>query len=83
MGISQLKVTHEEKDLGVLFHNKTSFVSYISGKIIKANSVMGLVRKIFLYIDARLFKLFKSIIRPHVEYTNQLWYSHTKKHTSY
>ena len=81
MGTRQLKITHEEKDLGVLFDDKLSFDSHISAKINKANSVMGVVRRTFQCLDTRLFKqLFKSLIRPHVEYANQVWYPHTKKH---
>ena len=69
-----LKNVQEEKDLGVIVDEKLSFKSHISSKISKANSMIHIVKNSFKYLDAAMFKLlFKSIIRPHLEYASPVW----------
>ena len=74
----RLKVKDVEKDLGVFIDSNLSFEEHISFKVKKANSLMGLIRRSFDYIDKDVFRLlFSSIVRPHLEYvligTHQLF----------
>ena len=70
-----------ERDLGVIIDSSLSFDEHVSAKIRKANSIMGLIRKTFTYLDKRTFLLlFKSLVRPHLEYNNQLWMPYLKRH---
>ena len=58
-----------EKDLGIKFDAKLSFEQHINDKVNKANQMMGLVRRSFIYLDKENFRwLYKAIVRPHVEY---------------
>ena len=53
----------------------------MSEKINKANSLMGIIRRTFDHMDEQCFsKIFKSLIRPHIEYANKIWSPHLKKH---
>ncbi len=41
----------EENDLGICFDNTLEFDKRINSKINKANSISGLIRRIFQYLD--------------------------------
>lgn len=70
-----------EKDVGVIIDNKLSFDQHISEKVNKANSVMGVIRGSFTCMDRTTFKLlYTSLVRPHLEYANQVWNPYLKKH---
>ena len=46
----------------------------------KSNSILGLIRQSFDYIDKEIFKTsFKSLVRPHLEYGNIIWASYYKR----
>jgi hypothetical protein len=50
-------------------------------KINKSNSIMGLIRRTFTYIDTPTFlMLYKALVRPHLEYANSVWNPYKKKH---
>ena len=66
-----------EKDLGV--HISTDLKSKVHiGKITaKANSILGLIRSTFRFLDVNMMKsLYLSLIRPHLEYAAQIWSPH-------
>ena len=47
----------------------------------KANSMMGIIRCTFEYLDDMCFSVFfKSLVRPRIEYTNKVWSSYIMKH---
>jgi hypothetical protein len=76
-----LKDTTSEKDLGVTIESTLSFDSHIASKISKANSLAGLIRRSFEYLNKDIFKkLFTSIVRPHLEYADAIWNPFMKKH---
>ena len=69
-----LEISVEEKDLGVLIDSKLSFEQHIASKVNKANSLVGLIRRSFEFLDGDMFRrLFTSIVRPHLEYANAVW----------
>ena len=50
-------------------------------KINKANSMMGIIRRTFEYLDDKCFStVFKSLVRPHIEYANEVWSPYLMKH---
>lgn len=70
-----LKETHQEKDVGVTFTNNLNFDVHINNAASKANQMVGLIRRSFNFLDKNMFlKLFKSIVRPHLEYANVVWH---------
>ena len=48
----------------------------------KANRIVDLIRRTFIHLDEAIFtQLFKSLVRPHLEYSNATWYPYKKKNT--
>ena len=75
-----LEYTDTEKDLGVIIDNKLTFDDHIQSKINTANRIMGLIRRSFTFLDSDSFKkLFKAMVRPHIEFSNTVWHPRTKK----
>ena len=70
----ELQKVTEEKDLGVIVDENLNFRKHISGKIAKANSLVFLIKHTFKHLNADMFKmLFKSLVRPHLEYASTVW----------
>lgn len=77
----ELEHVFEEKDLGVIIDSELKFEEHIADKVKKANSLVGIIRRSFSYLDGELFKtLFTSFVRPHLEYNQAVWSPHLKKH---
>ena len=69
-----------EKDLGLAVDTRLTFEKHISDKVNKANQMMGLVRRSFIFMDHDNFRwLYKAIVRPHLEYINSVWSPMRKK----
>ena len=69
------------KDLGVLFNNKLKFDEHIAKITSSANSKLGVIKYVLHNIDKEGFLvLFKSIVRPILEYGSSIWYPYLKKH---
>ena len=67
----------EEKDLGVIFDDSLKFDLHINCVVKKANSLLGLIRRNFQFIDKGIFnKLYKALVRPHLEYGQIIWSPH-------
>ena len=74
-----MKNVSEEKDLGVIVDEDMNFKNHISSKISKANSMIFLIKNCFKYLDSEMFKtLYKTLIRPHLEYASPVWSPITK-----
>ena len=75
-----MKKVSNEKDLGVTIDDKLNFKLHISQKISKANSMIFLIKHYFHFLDAEMFKhLYKSLVRPHIEYASPVWSPITKE----
>ncbi|XP_069128902.1 uncharacterized protein [Argopecten irradians] len=67
------KITNE-KDLGVTVDTNLDFRTHIQNSISKANSVLGIIKRAFTFLDEPMFKqLFKALVRPHLEYAASAW----------
>ena len=76
-----LAYAEAEKDIGVTIDDKLSFDKHISERVNNAKSIMGLVRRTMEYLDNTTFKLlYTALVRPHLEYANQVWPPHLVKH---
>ena len=64
------------KDLGVTFYPKLNFSHHICEIAHKATRILGILRQTFLLLDIRktFILLYISLIRPHLEYANVIWY---------
>ena len=72
---TEIATNDTEKDLGVIFDTTLKFDHHITNSINKANKMLGIIRRCFKYLDNESFLyLYKSIVRPHLEYGNIIWY---------
>ena len=75
-----ISVGDEEKDLGVIFDNSLTFDVHIQKAISKANQMVGIIKRSFSYLDKEIFlKLYKAMVRPHLEYGNLIWHPYLKR----
>ena len=71
---SDIQTCEHETDLGVTFDTHLNFNKHIELAIGKANRMLGLIRRTFNYLNKDVFiKLYKSLVRPHLEYGNIIW----------
>jgi hypothetical protein len=78
--IVEISKCTEEKDLGVTFDNLLLFDSHINRVITKACQLLGIINRSFKFLETDGFlMLYKSIIRPHLEYGNGVWYPFLKR----
>ncbi|XP_072043174.1 uncharacterized protein [Amphiura filiformis] len=68
-----LDVFQEEKYLGVKFDPTLTFSKHVAMVVKKANSMVGIIRT-FDFIDEDMLRtLYKTMVRPHLEYANCIW----------
>lgn len=69
-----LERTYVEKDLGVHVDEQLSFKEHVVNQVNKANRALGALKHTFKFMDKYSFKyLYKSLIRPHLEYASVAW----------
>lgn len=74
MGDTLLPDVESEKDLGVLFSKSLEWSDQIMSCIKKANTCVAWVTRTLISRDSDvMLKIYKSMIRPHLEYCVQLW----------
>ena len=72
--VHNLEHLTEFKDLGVLFDDKLTFSSHCHERINKAYSILGIIKRNFMYLSADAFVLlYKSMVRSRIEYANSVW----------
>ena len=70
----------EEKDLGVLLSDDLKVSSQCVKVAKTANQVLGMIKRTFTYKTlGNLLQLYKSLVRPHLEYCMQVWCPYLKK----
>jgi len=75
-----LEKINEIKDLGVIFDSKLKFSAHINEKVNKAFSVLGIINRNFKYMEKNTFiLLYKSMVRPHLEFANLVWSPYRKE----
>lgn len=69
-----------EKDLGVTFDCDLNFNQHITNIVNKAQSCLGLIYRSFECLDREMFlHLYKSLVRPILEYGSSVWSPFLKK----
>ena len=80
MGCQHLKVVREERDLGVIITNDLKVEAQCSAACVKANRMLGLIKRTLVNRSpAILTTLYKSLVRPHLEYSTAAWSPHYAK----
>ena len=69
-----LSESNAEKDLGVIVDNKLNYGNHISQATGKANRTLGVLRRSFDHLSDKTFiQLYKSLVRPMLEYGHSIW----------
>ena len=78
-----LESVSSERDLGVIIQNDFK-VSEQCSKVVKtANKILGMINRSFTFkTKDNILQLYKSLVRPHVEYCIQVWRPHLVKDIS-
>ena len=77
---NNLAVSSEERDLGVIVSESFKFGNHVAKIAAKANSIVGRINRTFMYMDVDMFKtIYKTLVRPHLEYAVQSWSPFLKK----
>ncbi|XP_076443974.1 uncharacterized protein LOC143282259 [Babylonia areolata] len=77
--IIKLEEHEVEKDLGVFVDSKLTFKEHVAKTTAKANTVVGIIRRTFDFLDDNLFmNLYKSLVRPILEYGHSVYQPYHK-----
>ena len=75
-----LKVTTEEKDLGVIMHSSLKPSRQCAEAAKKANRILGMIKRTVVSREKDvIIRLYKTLVRPHLEYCVQAWCPFLKK----
>ena len=81
MGGEKLMMTESEKDLCVVIHSTLKPAAHIANYVKKANQMLWMIQRTTTYKNKRILLLmYKSLVRPHLEYTVQAWFPHQLGH---
>ena len=76
----ELTTVQEEKDLGCIIRDDLKQSSNIKHHVSKANQLLGMIRRTFTYLPKESFLLlYKTYVRPRLEYCQQAFYPYLKK----
>ena len=71
---------HELKDLGVIVSDDLKWDKQCVAVVKNANKLLGMIKRNFIdRFKATILALYKSLIRPHLEYCIQVWNPHLAK----
>ena len=71
---SQLEGVDSIKDLGVTFDVNLKFTGHVNEKVNKAYGMLGIIKRNFGNMSRNcLVMLYKSMVRSHLEYANNVW----------
>ena len=74
MGNHKLEVVHQEKDLGVVISNDLKVSQQCQQAYSKASRILGHINRTIEYRHTDiLLRLYKSLVRPHLEYSISAW----------
>ena len=80
IGNKELSVIEKEKDLGVVVQDNLKAEGQVEQAVLKANRVLGMVNRSFVNKDREVIvRIYKALIRPHLEYGVQAWRPYLEK----
>ena len=72
--------SEEERDLGVIVQSNLKVSSQCAKVVKTANKILGFIKRTFVTRDVNTIRsLYKSLVRPHLEYCVQAWRPWLKK----
>ena len=64
----------------MIFDENLLFDSHIQSIINKLNQMIGIIRRIFTYLNRSIFlHLYKALVRPQREYGHEIWFPRLKR----
>ena len=76
-GHHSLDTISKEKDLGVHIDHQLKFHDHTATAVSKANQILAVIRSSFENLDDDMLpRLYKTLVRPHLEYGNLIWGPH-------
>jgi hypothetical protein len=70
----------EERDLGIIIQNDLKCAKHCAKVVKQANRTLGMTKRSFTYLNQQtVVILYKSLVRPHLEYCVQAWRPHLQK----
>jgi len=80
LGGKLLEEVNEEHDLGVIVSADLKVSSQCAKVVKTANKILGMISRTFtLRSKDVILQLYKSLVRPHLEYCIQAWRPHLQK----
>ena len=80
MGDTVLNTTVKEKDLGLTISADKKVSEHCAIAAAKGNQILGLIRRNIVYKEKELIiPLYKTIVKPHLQYCIQAWRPYRKK----
>lgn len=80
LGGQVLAVAEEEKDLGVLVSSDLKVASQCAKAASSANRMLGVISRSFCCKSIEItLRLYKALVRPHLDYCVQVWRPHYQK----
>src|SRR6218665_3762761 len=80
MGGKVLKAREEERNLGVIMHRIAKPSRQCAEASKKANSTLGMIRRTIVTRNTdTILRLYKSLVRPQLEYCIQVWSPYLKQ----
>jgi ribonuclease P/MRP protein subunit RPP40 len=80
MGINKLNKSTQEKDLGIIIDKSGKSSEQCIMAVKKANCMLGMIKRNIKFKDKNVIvKLYKSLVRPRLEYCVQAWSPYLKK----
>lgn len=74
MGDNPIETSHVEKDLGVIITDTLNVTEQCVKASNKANAMLGMINRAIKYKTKEVVvKLYKSLVRPHLDYCIQAW----------
>ena len=74
MGEANITAVDKERDLGIIIDDGLKFHEQTAAAVCRANRVLGIIRHAFSTLDIKtLPMLFRTMVRPHLEYANSVW----------
>ena len=65
--------------LGIIIDNKLNLKDHINSKINKTNSMLGIIKRNFKYLEKFTFNMLcKNLVRNHLEYVSRIWHLNKK-----
>ena len=76
----QLECVSDEKDLGVIISEDLQCEKQRSEAVKKENRILGMIKRSFIDRSKEtIIPLYKSLVRPHLEYGCQIWSPYYKQ----